>query len=55
MNWNRECAAGEKAEFVPVRTIYKNSVSKISLPADTWRWRLAQGVFFRACNTIRVP
>jgi hypothetical protein len=51
-------AAGNKVEFVPIRTIYKNCVSKINPLADTWRWlrwRLAQGVFFRACNTIRVP
>jgi glycosyltransferase involved in cell wall biosynthesis len=51
-------AAGEKVEFVPVQTFYENSVSKINPLADTWRWlrwRLAQGAFFRACNTIRVP
>ena len=51
-------AAGEKVEFVPVRTIYENSVSKINPLADTWRWlrwHRAQGVCFRACNTIRVP
>ena len=51
-------AAGEKVEFVPVRTIYEHSASKIDPLADTWRWlrwRLAQGVSFRACNTIRVP
>lgn len=51
-------AAGKKVEFVLVRTIYKNSVSRINPLADAcrWlRWRLAQGVFFRACNTIRVP
>jgi glycosyltransferase involved in cell wall biosynthesis len=51
-------AAGEKVEFVPVRTIYENSASRINPLADSWRWlrwRLAQGTFFRACNTIRVP
>jgi glycosyltransferase involved in cell wall biosynthesis len=51
-------AAGEKVEFVSVQTIYENSASKINPMADTWRWlrwRLAQGIFFRACNTIRVP
>jgi glycosyltransferase involved in cell wall biosynthesis len=51
-------AAGEKVEFVPVQTIYENSVSRINPLADTWRWlrwRQAQGVIFRACNTIRVP
>jgi len=51
-------AAGEKVEFVPVQTIYENSPSRINPLSDTWRWlswRLAQGVIFRACNTIRVP
>ena len=51
-------SAGENVEFVPVQTIYENSVSKINPLADTWRWlrwRLDQGAFFRACNTIRVP
>jgi len=51
-------AAGEKVEFVPIQTIYENSASKIDPLADSWRWlrwRLAQGTFFRACNTIRVP
>ncbi len=51
-------AAGEKVEFVPVQTIYENSVSKIDPVVDSWRWlrwRLAQGTVFRACNTIRVP
>jgi glycosyltransferase involved in cell wall biosynthesis len=31
-------AAGEKVEFVAVRTIYGNSESKINPLADTWRW-----------------
>ncbi len=31
-------AAGEKVAFVPVRTIYEHSVSKIDPLADTWRW-----------------
>jgi glycosyltransferase involved in cell wall biosynthesis len=51
-------AAGKKVEFVPVRTIYENSASKIHPLADTWRWlrwHQAQGVPFRACSTIRVP
>src|ERR1019366_265355 len=51
-------AVGEKVEFVPIQTIYENSASKINPLVDTWRWlrwRLAQGTFFRACNTIRVP
>jgi glycosyltransferase involved in cell wall biosynthesis len=50
--------AGEKVEFVPVQTIYENTASKINPLADTWRWlrwRLAQGIFFRACKTMRVP
>ena len=51
-------AAGEKVKFVPVRTIYGNSTSKINPVTDTWRWlrwRLAQGFFFRACKPMRVP
>lgn len=51
-------AAGKKVEFVPVQTIYENGVSKINPFADTFRWlrwRLAQGIFFRACKTMRVP
>ncbi len=50
--------AGEKVEFVPVRTIYENSASKINPVTDTWRWlrwRLAQGFFLRACRPMRVP
>ena len=31
-------AAGQKAGFVPVQTIYKTGASKIHPLADTWRW-----------------
>jgi len=31
-------AAGNKIEFVPVQTIYKNAASKIRPLPDTWRW-----------------
>lgn len=51
-------AAGKKVEFVPIRTIYESSNSKINPLTDTWRWlrwRLAQRSVLRACNTIRVP
>ncbi len=51
-------AAGEKVEFVPIRTIYDHHASKIRPLADSWRWlrwRLAQREPLRACSTIRVP
>ena len=50
--------AGEKVEFVPVQTIYENAASKINPVTDSWRWlrwRLAQGIFLRACRPIRTP
>jgi len=31
-------AAGQKAGFVPIQTIYKTGASKIHPLADTWRW-----------------
>lgn len=54
-------AAGEKVEFVPIRTIYEHHVSKIDPLTDTvrwlrWRWRQRnQRPALRACSTIRVP
>ncbi len=51
-------AAGKKVEFVPIRTIYESSISKINPLTDTlrWlRWCLVQRPVLRACNTIRVP
>jgi glycosyltransferase involved in cell wall biosynthesis len=48
----------KRVEFVPVRTIYENSPSKVNPVTDSWRWlrwRLAQPEGLRACNTIRVP
>ena len=51
-------AAGGIVAFVPIRTIYEFSVSKINPLTDTirWlRWWLAQCVPLRACRTIRVP
>ena len=31
-------AAGKRVEFIPVRTIYQNSLSKINPLTDSWRW-----------------
>jgi glycosyltransferase involved in cell wall biosynthesis len=51
-------AAGENLQFVPIRCIYQQEISKINRLTDTirWlRWWLAQRAALRACNTIRVP
>lgn len=51
-------AAGHRVEFVSIRTIYENGVSRINPLTDSWRWlrwRLAQRAALRACNPMRVP
>ena len=51
-------AAGEKVEFVPIRTLYDCGASHINPLTDTFRWLrwcLAQRPALRACSTIRVP
>jgi hypothetical protein len=44
-------AAEHKIEFVPIRTIYKNTASKIRPLPDTWRWLRWQ---FAQCKPARL-
>lgn len=50
--------ARKKVAFVPIRTIYESSASKINPFTDTFRWLrwcLFQQTSLRACKTMRVP